>query len=440
MRFRFVAISGLLLGAVTAQVPDGHYVVSSFYFAQQGVGGLSIVHPRLPGPPIAVTGLGADLTGVVNGSIAGANCVAVLADGTLLVGEVAGTGATLDVHRVTLAGVSVATDVPIPVGVVANNALGSGQISQIAWIDGTLAAFATGGLVNQAPLNGNPIGLVDLASGLVQPLVSPTLVGRDLNALAYDRASGELYVAAQVGSSASYEIFRVPLAGGAAVLVTNLMSVSGLAVAADGTLLASANANQVIAIDPVTGTPTLVATVGNNVNGLGLERATGNPVAVLNNITGSGLFWITGGAPSLLTAAISGVPSGIAVVDSPRGYGSPTSSGIDYEFALEPTPGGLPIAGNSAFAIQDQASSAAGQPGLLVANFAPASTPLFGVQVLIDPVAPIVIGLFPAGIAVPFPIPAGFAPLRIYLQSFHLGTASAPGLAATAGMLLGTIR
>lgn len=436
---RFLAVSSLFLGAVSAQVPDGHYVVSSFHRTQQGPGGLFFVHPRMPGAPVAVTGLGSDLTGVVNGPNAGANCVALMDDGALLVGELAPTGVMLDLHVVVLAGSSVATDTLIPIGLAASNTIMAGQISQIAVVGGTFAAVATGGVVNQPPLSGNPIGLVDVATGIVLPIASPTIVGRDVNALAFDPESGQLFLAAQIGTSPNYEIYRLPLTGGTAVLLANLTSVSALAVASDGTLFAAASSTNVYAIDPTSGAAALVATVGSNVNGLGLERATGNPVAVLNNILGSGLFWIAGGTTNLLTAAIGGVPSGIAVNDSVRSYGSGTSSGIEYEFALAPTPGGLPIAGNSAFAIRVDASSAAGQPGLLVGNFAPADLPLFGVRVLIDPVAPIAIGLFQPGTPVPFPIPAGFPPLRIYLQSFHPGTGSAPGLAATAGMLLGTL-
>ena len=64
---------------------------------------------------------------------------------------------------------------------------------------------------------------------------------------------------------------------------------------------------------------------------------------------------------------------------------------------------------------------------------------MFGVRVLIDPNAAVSYGLFQPGTVVPFLVPAGFPPLRLFFQSFHPDAGGPQGIASTAGMLVGTI-
>ena len=55
-----------LCAGARAQVPDGWYVVSGNkdgLITSPHIGGLFFLHPRTPGVPITVTGLGPDLTG-----------------------------------------------------------------------------------------------------------------------------------------------------------------------------------------------------------------------------------------------------------------------------------------------------------------------------------------------------------------------------------------
>src|SRR5262245_18341579 len=90
------------LAKAEGQVPDGWYVFSSFrggrpYSPGPGgtatypsVGGLRLLHPRTPGPPVPITGLAPALVGSVGGIGAeGASCVVRRpSDGALLVGNI----------------------------------------------------------------------------------------------------------------------------------------------------------------------------------------------------------------------------------------------------------------------------------------------------------------------------------------------------------------
>lgn len=415
--------------SLSAQIPSGSYVVSSFQIsATSPTGGLAIVHPRTPGPATIVTGLPAELTGT-NSPVVGANCVAYRPDdGFLLVGEIAGTNDTIELHEIFITGGAVLIDQKTVVGTGSSSAA---SITQIAMLPNGDAVFGTSNLVNSAPLFGSKFGYFDRTTNTVTP-IPIAAPGGIVNAMAVDPALNRIYFA--TGVNVQY----APLTGGAPTPIASIPSSVGLAVDQDGNLLTAWNTS-VDRIDVQTGALTTIATVGLNPNGLFIEKATGAPVVALNGLSTPGILWVNGSTPQTLATNVLGVCSGVAVVDSAQEYGPATPGTSSYAFRTFPAPAGLPIAGNTTHAVAVDTTSGPGNIGLLAASFGPANLPVFGITVLVDPTGAVVVGPFAPGTSVPLPIPAGLPPASVFLQGIHLDAGNPNGFAATAGLRIETI-
>lgn len=434
----------LLCGAAAAQVPDGWYLVSSFANASATPGGLFLVHPRIPGPPVVVQGLASSLTGVGAAVGTGANCVAIRPDDqVLLVGSLGQAGTPIDLHEIALIGSTAQTIRTTNVGTVAFSSTSGGGINQIAVLPSGDAVFCVGGLRNTPPLGGAALGYFSRATGAVTPIPTPAIGGQSVNAVAVDRSATTIYAAVlPVAGSPSTDIHALPLTGGTSTLIATLLGGPGLAVDSTGRIYAGSFAD-IVTIDPASGVVSLLGTVGANVNGLALEAATDLPVCVLNGslAPGPGAYWQnSAGAANLLTAGITGVGSGMAVLDDPRAYGTSTAGTANYLWRTGPAPGGLPTRGNAGFSLQVDGLGTNPGPGFLAGSTQPANQNLFGVRVLLNPGNTVLIGLIAPGTPLAAPIPSSLGPgLRFYFQSFHLDAGAPQGLAASNGQLVGIL-
>ncbi len=427
----------LLAGGLCAQVPNGHFVVSGFQN-----GGLFAVDPRTPGPAVPISGLGSELTGSGSPS-RGANCVEIRQhDGTLFVGEVGASGDAIDLHVIALQGLAVRSEVKIPVGVVASGPLGGG-IHQLALLPSGDVAVGVSGLVAQPPLNGSPIGIASLASGAVTPVVLAPPPAGSLNALAADRAGVWLYFASI--ASLNTTIYRVPLAGGTPQRLASAGGAAAALAVHDNGLVYFNTAQPspaITSLDPVTGQTAVVAAAPASPNGLGVERASGDLVFVLNGFgpQGTAVYWMPlGGAPTQLALIPTGVPSGIAVKHTPWTFGVGSPAQNAYAWSTAPNPGGLPRLGNAAFALQLDATPSGNAAGAVVVAAAAANLRLGPVTLLLEPSAVLATGIVPASGTLPLPVPAypGWVGVELFCQSFHV---DAGGFAASDGLQLTVLR
>lgn len=343
-----VRVGGVLVLASTlaAQVPDGSFVISSFQLsATASLGGLFIVHPRIPGAPIAITGLGPDLTGN-NTARAGANCVTIHPDtGVLLVGEI-GTNTSIELHQVFLAGSTAVLDTTITVG----TASGEGGINQIALLPGGVdVLIGVLGLAATPPLNGACLAVVNLVSGSVTPVPGgPT--NRIVNAVAVDRTGTLGYYADSPFGLPATAIYEIPIPGGGTPrLITNILGSGSLAVDYRGQIISTSAGGSVPGIwtiDPVQNTANQLFQVGPNPNGLMIERATDDIVYVLNGLgtPGPQVHSISRTGVDTPLATVTGLPSGVDVCHNPRAYGAPSGAG-QCTWTRTPHPLALPVAG-----------------------------------------------------------------------------------------------
>ena len=441
----FVAVS-LLTAAAAAQVPQGSYVVSTFHSGTRTPGGLFLVEPRVASAPVAVQGLGNDLTGVGTGTMAaGANCVALRRDGMLVVGELGQAGTAIDLHLITLAGANAVLDVTIPVGTVASGTLGGGGIQGIAFLpNGDDVLIALIGLSLAPPLQGAGLAIVSTTARTVKPLVTSLPPGGGFNACCVDPMGLFAYVSyIPTAGRPNSEIHAVALpAGGNTRLVGAFASIAAMAMDRFGRIIvtqAGFGTPTLDSIDPATGAGTMITTLGTNPNAMDLERVTDEIVVVLNGFGPAGAevsHTTRAGVSTPLSNALTGVPSGVAVAHDPWTYGSGTAGNAAYRWQVEPGPGGLPRVGNGSFGVQLLTSAATIAPGALLASTGRAAVPVGGLTLLLDSARLVQVGPVPLSGSVPLPLAPGPALLgaHVFLQSVHLDAGGPLGLAASNGL------
>jgi len=435
----FVSLVLAATATAGAQVPDGSYVVSTFGWPTRPGGGVWIVDPRTPGPPTAVTGLGTDLLGVP-GTTQGANCIEVRPDDrALLVGEIANTaGAQIELHEIFISGSAAVVDNKIPIGVLARP---RGGVNSVALLPNGDALIAVDGLQSTPPLNGAQAAIVQRNGTVIPVPLTGTITGI-ASGITADRTGTTGYIAILPSGSPISNIYSFALPrGGAATQVGTLRGGNALAVDGAGRLLStSISPVAIVSLDPATGVQTVVGSTGTNPNGVNLEAATDSAVYVLNGLGSNGLEvgWIDqNGVAQGLTNQLTGVGSGIAVLDDPRTYGASTPGTFDYGWQAAPSLGGLPRVGNAGFGLHVMATTGGSPAGFLLAATRGGSSTVFGVNLLLNQAAIIPLQPVPPNGMVPVPIPA-HAPvgLDLFFQSFHLDTGAPLGLAASDGLRL----
>jgi hypothetical protein len=453
---RIVALAALLALAqpLSSQVEDGWIVVSSFKTNQVpssdnpfvGDGGLWLVHPRIPGPPVPVTGLGSDLTGAgLAGTLYGhgASCVLRLPDGRLVVGEF-GRGVGIDLHVLTLDGASVALggDTTLFCGTASLFAEAGGfwgkggGILQLALLPDGRLLMAVWGIVS-GPLKDAHVGLADLGSGEITRVDTgpPGLFSEIVNAIAVD-ASGTTAYLGTVSSPGQIYTLDVP-GGGQPAFLGGLPAdvVMDLAVDNDGGLLVGCFDSDVFKMDPGSGSLTPLGLPIQVYAALAVERVTGNHLASQHTDVSAvpPVAWIslveTG--PTLTPLLIPppggiGLLTGMDVNPDPETYGPASPGANEYAWALAPNPGGLPQAGNLGFSLTLE-SSPAGAPGVLIAGLEPLVPPvpiLGGVLLSVNPLSLVfsrpLAGSPTETIPLPIPLDPNLVGKMLFLQSGHL--------------------
>ncbi|HKB14567.1 MAG TPA: hypothetical protein VKF62_00800 [Planctomycetota bacterium] len=425
------------------------------------MGGLRLLHPRTPGPPVPITGLAPALVGSVGGiGPEGASCVVRRpSDGALLVGNISpAPGSVVGLHILTLNGTAVASDATYDVGGVSGSQFG--QISQCALLPNGDILVAVSGLGTGA-LSGQILGLVKPSVGppstpgtVVPVAVSPPPPFGFANAVTTDAAGTTAYVG-MFGAMLISQVWSVPLPnGGAPSLVADLPAgVTSLARQNDGTLIAACIGGppNLFSIDPTAPSPgnvTPIVTSIGEMNAVAVETVTGNFAVGRTNSSGppSAAFWITpGGAATLLSLgppfSAWGVLSGVAIHPDPESYGSGTPGTNAYAWSLAPNAGGLPTLGNASFNLT-LSSIPACAPGVYAVSLGKAAPPIpiAGVSLNIDPALLVFVAPLPSPCSTTATVPLGIPPDptlvngKVFVQTFHFDAGAPSGIAASDGV------
>jgi hypothetical protein len=367
----------------------------------------------------------------------------------LIVGELAPAGASVDLHVLTLAGAAVSMDVPYSVGIAGPG--GTIGIVQSALLPNGDILVGVDGIV-AGPLAGSLLGLVSPPTGAVTPIsvVLPvtTPPGARINAATatLDGMAAYFGMFADPAPGLS-SIYGVPLAGGtptATLLATIAGLVSNLAVDDAGQIVASCLSvpppDNLVRIDPVTGFVTPIGPPTGMLNGVAMERVTGNYALVSGNAAPPyppGTVWscTPAGAATQLTFFYLGwwgAKSGIDVNPDPEAYGTGTCAN-KYAWALAPNPGGLPEVGNLGFSLTVTSAGSAA-PGLMAMSLASANSIALGVDVLVDLAQLVAITPHAGTIHLPIPPLASLLGVQVFAQSFHADACAPFGIAGSAGV------
>ena len=450
---RWIAAPLALTGALSAQTPDGHVVVSSFNSPVTGNdGAIFWVHPSQPtavvSPSQVVQGLGADLTGAGSVDTLGASCVAVRrTDRALIVGETGPDLTTIDLHVIDLVGNVVTQDVRFALGTAQSSPVVQGQVPDCAVLPDGRILVGVCNLIAPGPLAGAHLGVVDDQAGTVTPLpMAPNPTGT-LQALALDRTGSEVWFGmVDTVAPPHSTIYRVPVTGGAPTpVVTFPARVSGLAVhdveGGPTRVIASTLGTvgqSLLSIDPDTATATAVLHGQGELVSVAVERATGEWLVVTGGGSGTPgrLFRVTPGgqATPLTFTALGelGAKSGVGLDPNPETYGDATPGTSSYGWV--PDLGGRPEVGNASFVLRLRASPVA-SPGLLILGLARAEAAVNGVTLLVAPFTTLSLPPFPGDLVIPAGVPAQAALVgaSVTLQSVHFDPG---GLAASDGLEL----
>jgi hypothetical protein len=427
------AIPLLLASTAIAQIPAGHYVVSSLRTSASGTGGLTIVHPTGAVAPQPITGLPPELVGAGSANTSGANSVLDAKDGFLLAGNLSSTGTPVNLYELVVVNGAVVFSQTTNVGIGGNRAE-SPTVNQMALLANGNVVFAALNIDPAGPLGGQSIGLWDRSTATVTGIPIPMPTGW-INGLTVDEANSTIYF----GMWSANDIYSAPITGGNPTLVTSVPgNFWNLARDQDGNLLAAAGSN-LYRIDPQTGqTLETIPSGAGNLLGVSIERPTADPIGCAGNSAGGQVVRLQASGAQTI-GPITGLVSGITVVDSVLEYGTATPGSTDYAFRTFPGVGGLPVAGNANHAVQIDAANGNTNLGVLAANFGSASLPLLGFQLLVDPAGAVALGPFPAGSPIPFALPPGLPQTSVFLQSIHLDAGAPQGFAASRGLNLTTI-
>ena len=421
-----------VVSVTPAQVPDGWYVYGAFS-PSRGPIGVFMSHPRTPGAPISVSNLQGDLT------VTGSSCIVYReSDGAILVGERAPTGSSIDVHAIYLDGASVLLDASFSVG---TGGPCCGEIPQMGLLPDDRVVLAVTD-VAAGPLKRyettsygwQGVGILDTKSGLLTPINITN--GRQIvdvfNGLAIAPDALAVYIGTYVSASRG-EIWRVPIAGGAATPVAAVPAgLSNLAFDAAGDLwVATLDPSQgLFRVDVTSGAATLVPQTNGSLNAIAYEEASGNLAALSANAGNPvrSVFWMEPtGAEHLLTSPGAGTLSGIALHRNPQVFGDGSPGFSSYAWQM-PNPGGLPVAGNASFGLSVQGTGTAA-PGFVAIATAAAARPIsvLGVTLHLDP-ASILLSTplpFPGPMTLSLPLPntPTLVGATLFVQSFHLESA-----------------
>ena len=399
MHSKLAAIA-LLATTAVAQVPDGHFVVSTLYY-NTSPGGLWVLDPRIPETPRPVQNLPRALTNLPTIYSHGANCVKVLPDGRLVVGEMEHRiGQPAELFVLTLSGLTVADYEKISIGTLTN---GPAFISEILLLPGgdlLVSGLSDAGIVFRVSLKKRKVTPLTISGLPFTPFAS---------AIALDVTGTAFYM---TDVFAPYHVRKVGVNGGAARLVGTAGQHGLMATDHTGQIYIPivASESTIDRMDPVTGIVTTVGVSGGTANGLQIEPATGKIVFMTNGYGGGPAGQVrimdpVSGRYTDLSASRSGTASGVAIAPNPATYGEGTPGSASYTWQTATNPGGLPRIGNAQFGAR-VVSSSADSTGALLAATAPGHLPILGMMLLLDAGTTTFLGSIPASGDIRLPIPS----------------------------------
>lgn len=429
-----------------AQIPDGWFAVSAQ--SPTSDGGIWLLRPRATAlPPIGlgaslqVTGLPPRLIGMNDGQVRGASCVEIERDtGYLLVGEAGPAGAAIALHRLQVSMTPTgATATTLSVTPLGTSAGGNGGVTDMELLpDGDLVV-SVWDLAVAPPLHGERLLRFSPATGTVTPIVTNAAAG-SVESVAVDPTGTTLYFHVRPpGSPTQGFLYRCPVGGGAVSQIRQIAHFASLTVARNGNLHATSNTFW-LELDPLTGALLNSHLFNRRPTAVAIEQATQLPVLVIadpNGLDGVYVADSQGGIPGHIPEH----SNGLAIMDSPRRYGTGTPGAVAFAWGGTPSPQALPLPGNAAFAVQIDASDLSQRVGFLLIGLQPAATVLAGASVLVDLNGAVVLGLTTSGVPFPLPIPATLTGgLRVYCQGAFPDATLPGGVASSDGLRLGVVR
>ncbi len=416
-------VLGLLAATAFAQVPDGWFVTShAMNSALPGPGGLWLHHPRGSVPSLPVTGLPAQLIGPV-----GSGSVQILPDGRLLVGQVRGNS-PLYAWVLTLNGSTVVNAQQLLLG----NNPNSGRMDESALL-GPTEAVVVAPFITSGPLAGQPLGRISWAgAGSVQPIPMVPVPAGVPNAVA--AANDFVYVGFLDASTTptTSRVYKVPLVGGSPSLFATFEgSVVNMEFDRAGNLVVQLGGFGLRVLNPVSGrllcaSPHVGTGTG---NAFAFEPATGK-LAIARNAPHD--VELMDPCPSLGVQTVATAPAngwggltGIDVAPDRLHYGTP-SGPVSAPWQLVPFAHGLPLVGNTQFALHVVAPAA---PGAWFLSGGEAAITLGNLMIWIDPNSAVLMGSIPASGWIPLPLPnqPAFRDIPVFAQCFFVTPAGIVG-------------
>lgn len=435
-----VATTALFAAAAAAQIPDG-YVLFGTFGSGTGTQGLYFAHPRDTVQMVTpVLGLPADLNGTGSGSRGVAAVARRDRDGAVLAGERAPAGASVDFWVLQLVGNQVSVAQSYSCGTSA----GVGEIPQFGQLpDGRIVVAATdlvagsqmAHFFNGGGYNWQGLSILNPVSGAFTTVSVSNwnqFVGV-MNGMAVSRDGNFVYLGEYISTS-SGALWEIPIGGGTMTQAAALpFGASNVTVDQDGTVLVTTlnGPPNLFRYDPVSQSTTVVTTTTGPLNAILLESVTGNYMMATANAgtPNRSLIWRSPAGPdnTLLSPGL-GTISAVAINPNPESYGTGTAGAASYAWQLAPNAGGLPQNGNAGFSLtlaSDVPSTAIGLVGIAFAKIAP--TPVFGIDLLIDPTGAVLLPttlVDSATIALPLPTGASFVGLSLFGQAVLIETPS----------------
>ena len=432
-----LAAFALFATAAAAQIPDGHVVVSSFYYSGNP-GGLWVLDPRITEAPRPIVNLPRELVALPTVYSHGSNCVKILPDGRLAVGEMEiRDGQPADLYLLTLSGLQVVDYERIPIGTVTT---GTATVDEIVLLPG-------GDLIVSAKVDNGVLFRVSLETRTATPIpvtgLPPALPV--VGAIGLDPTGTQLYLSDIVEP---YHVRKMDVNGGEAKIIGTAGQHGLMATDHDGLIYMPIVAwdSTIDRMDPATGVVTTLGLSGGSVNGIQIEPATGLIIFKTNGYGGGPARQVrimdpATGQYTELVGVPGGIASGVAIAPNPTTYGDGTPGSAHYRWQTATNPGGLPRIGNAQFGARVLASNGDATGALLTAA-EPGSLPVLGMTLLLDVRSLAFLSGIPASgdLSLPIPNEASIVGQKLFLQSVHLDSGAPRGLAATPGLRISLLR
>lgn len=434
------------MSAVSAQIPKGWVAASLFRPAGAAgavEGGILVFNPYDTTQQWSVSGLPVGVTALNSGSEAGGTHMLVReSDGAIVVSETAPGGNTVSIHLITLNGQAVGTIQSALIGTTT----GTGRIGGIDWADAAQTQVAFGfdqisGVPGATGTKG--IGILDLATMTASALTMTFVPAGELNTCLVDLTNQlAFFTVSGLGSAPiSSRLMSLPLGGGTPNFGPTIVGVAEhLGWAQNGDILiclenGSAARSDVYRYSQATLRATPFVTNLDDVRSLTYDEISGGYIGYgeldIAGTATTGYYTFSDGGPETLiltptaTGPGSGAPGAMVRFPIMSVYGTQQpNQPNNYEWLIDPAPGGAPQIGNANFSIQMQGSPAAAVGVIALSQGTGTGLPSPFGNLWIDPaqfIGAVTVTTSPVQVAnLPLPNLPALVGLEVFAQAIHI--------------------